>query len=235
MQRVRLFLALLLVLAASANAKPADVISPRVTGEEINAYVDVLVEEVKRLIIEQGLEPYMLPDLVRGFSFTDLLGIVWHGEASLTRGNLIGLLTLHRVGDMDITPAGNNLTVRGQLGFTTLQFDYMFEATFMDLGPTGEAIGIIENTRLAFTMVIDLTTGRGTLIEEDFNIADVGKISIDIKGLGFGLNWLAEVFVNLFVDVFKGVIIWLIEDEVFLLLQQAISNIIFGFIFGAVM
>ncbi|XP_065334332.1 uncharacterized protein LOC135935720 [Cloeon dipterum] len=220
--------ALVLVLAASANAKPAEV-SARVTGEEVNAYVDLVIEEVKRLMIEQGMEPYMLPDLVRGFSFTDLLGITWHGEASLTRGNLMGLLTLIRVGDMDIIPEGNNLTCKGRLGFTNLQFDYFFEATFMDLGPTGEAIGIIKNTELAVTIVIDLTTGAVTLVEEDFNIANVGNISIDIKGLGWGLNFLAEIFVNLFVDVFKSVIIWLIEDEVFRLLQQAIANIAFGF------
>lgn len=54
------------------------------------------------------------------------------------------------------------------------------------------------------------------------------RISIDIKGLGFGLNWVAEIFVNVFVDVFKSVIIWLIEDEVFKVFQQAISTIIFG-------
>jgi len=54
------------------------------------------------------------------------------------------------------------------------QFDYFFEATFMDLGPTGEAVGVIENTRLAFTMVIDLATGTATLIEDEFDIADVG-------------------------------------------------------------
>jgi len=49
------------------------------------------------------------------------LGITWHGEASLTRGNLQGLLTIHRVGDMDLTPDGNNLIVKGQLGFSLLQ------------------------------------------------------------------------------------------------------------------
>lgn len=58
--------------------------------------------------------------------------------------------------------------------FLLSQFDYFFEATFMDLGPTGEAIGVIEDTRIAFTMVIDLTTGVATLVEDDFNIDDVG-------------------------------------------------------------
>jgi len=61
------------------------------------------------------------------------------------------------------------------------------------------------------------------------------KIDIDINGLGLGLNWLAEIFVNLFVDVFKGVIIWLIEDEVFKLLQQAVANINFGTLMAAFM
>lgn len=46
---------------------------------------------------------------------------MWHGEASLTRGNLQGMLSLHRVGDMDLTPDGNNLIVKGILGFTVLQ------------------------------------------------------------------------------------------------------------------
>jgi hypothetical protein len=41
-----------------------------VTGAEVNAYVDQVVEEIKRLMIEQGMEPLMLPDLIRSFQYT---------------------------------------------------------------------------------------------------------------------------------------------------------------------
>jgi hypothetical protein len=69
-----------------------------------------------------------------------LLGITWHGEASLTRGNLQGMLTLHRVGDMDLTPEGNNLVVRGTLGFTVLQANAKFYNQKYSVSPLTHAI-----------------------------------------------------------------------------------------------
>ena len=39
------------------------------TGPEINAYIDEVINEMKLLIIEQGLEPMTLPDVVKDFVY----------------------------------------------------------------------------------------------------------------------------------------------------------------------
>jgi hypothetical protein len=41
----------------------------RVTGEEINEFVDRLINEIKIYILENNLDPFPLPDLVEGFEW----------------------------------------------------------------------------------------------------------------------------------------------------------------------
>ena len=43
-------------------------------------YIDMILENLRKLIMENGLDPMDLPDLETGFSDT-ILGITWHGTA----------------------------------------------------------------------------------------------------------------------------------------------------------
>ena len=47
-----------------------------------DAYIDQILENLRQLILEQGLDPMELPDLETGFSDT-ILGITWHGSATV--------------------------------------------------------------------------------------------------------------------------------------------------------
>ena len=47
-----------------------------------DAYIDQILENLRQMIMEQGLDPMDLPDLETGFSDT-ILGITWHGSATV--------------------------------------------------------------------------------------------------------------------------------------------------------
>jgi hypothetical protein len=42
----------------------------RETSPEINAYIDAVLQEVKKLIITLGIEPMPLPELIKDFEWT---------------------------------------------------------------------------------------------------------------------------------------------------------------------
>ena len=47
-----------------------------------DAYIDKILENLRQLILDQGMDPMDLPDISTGFSDT-ILGITWHGEANV--------------------------------------------------------------------------------------------------------------------------------------------------------
>lgn len=123
--------------------------------------------------------------------------------------------------------------------------DYDFEASFMDLGPTGHAEITTANILFDFSFSVDMFSGIATL--HSFDIGKVGcdfklpffrvnffnkiicsPIDVQITGLGSVLDWLVEIFVNLFVDIFKRVILNILENVLEEALRQALANISLG-------
>ena len=47
-----------------------------------DAYIDQILENLRQMILDEGLDPMTLPDLESGFSDT-ILGITWHGSAKV--------------------------------------------------------------------------------------------------------------------------------------------------------
>ena len=94
MMRALLILACLLGISqALVRVKSAD----HVVGEAgvrsvlgdpaSDAYIDQVLDNLRQVIAEQGLDPASLPDLETGFSDT-VLGITWHGTAWVIRNYL---------------------------------------------------------------------------------------------------------------------------------------------------
>ena len=49
-----------------------------------DAYIDKILENLRQLILDSGMDPMDLPDISTGFSDT-ILGITWHGEANVRK------------------------------------------------------------------------------------------------------------------------------------------------------
>ncbi|XP_065336418.1 uncharacterized protein LOC135937237 [Cloeon dipterum] len=219
---------ILLLVASAAQAMPSQISTQRVTGEEINNYVDRLINEIIKYMLDNNLNPLILPDLVEGFEYKDFLGIVWHGEASLRNGLMTGHTSIHRVGDADFTYENMNLTVSAEMGLLAIKVDYDFEATFMDLGPTGHAEIFANDIIFGFSFSLDMGSPNATATLHSFDIVSTRSISVNITGLLWGLNFLVEVFVNLFVDIFKNTILGILEGVIEDGLREALANISLG-------
>merc|ERR1711953_896468 len=98
-----------------------------------DAYIDQILENLRQMIQEQGLDPMTLPDLETGFSDT-ILGITWHGSATLRNGQFWGLSTIARTGDTSFTVVDNVTELTAMLGLQGPRAHYDAHAEFMGVG-----------------------------------------------------------------------------------------------------
>merc|ERR1719150_3452369 len=90
--------------------------------------------------MEQGLDPMTLPDLETGFSDT-ILGVTWHGSATLRNGQFWGLSTIARSGDTSFTVVDNTTELTAMLSLKAPTGHYDAHAEFMGVG-VGASAGI---------------------------------------------------------------------------------------------
>ncbi|KAK3884244.1 hypothetical protein Pcinc_011520 [Petrolisthes cinctipes] len=83
----------------------------------------------------------------------------------------------------------------------------------------------INGASIDFEATLDRTTCRfqATRLE----VVDIGRISVDISGLG-ALDWIFEIVVNLVVVVLNGFIEDTVETVVYNLLNQVLSGMDLG-------
>merc|ERR1712110_1069817 len=116
-----LSVALLSLILASAAAAPA----PRV-GEcgVADEYIDEVLVNVAKTIIESGMDPADLPGDEIGFSM-DIGFITVHGSARYDQGHLNGLSTIQRTGDTELCNGEDDtLDLRANIGVRELTAGY---------------------------------------------------------------------------------------------------------------
>merc|ERR1712079_634815 len=148
--------------------------------------------------MEQGLDPMTLPDLETGFSDT-ILGVTWHGSATLRNGQFWGLSTISRSGDTSFTVVDNTTELTAMLSLKAPTGHYDAHAEFMGVGD-----------ELGFQL-------------KDFYISHLGNISVDIDGLG-PLDWILEILVDFLDEFFRGWIKDIVEGLLKDLLQDLLNN-----------
>merc|ERR1711936_518974 len=150
--------------------------------------------------MEQGLDPMTLPDLETGFSDT-ILGITWHGSATLRNGQFWGLSTISRSRDTSFTVVDNTTELTAMLSLKAPTGHYDAHAEFMGVGVGASArIDVVEIQIYAdITMTIGDELGFQL---KDFYISHLGNISVDIDGLG-PLDWILEILVDFLDEFFR--------------------------------
>merc|ERR550532_234018 len=86
--------------------------------------------------MEQGLDPMELPDLETGFSDT-ILGITWHGSATLRNGQFWSLSTIARSGDTSFTVDNNVTELTAVLSLSSPRAHYDAHAEFISVDIDG--------------------------------------------------------------------------------------------------
>merc|ERR1712154_12955 len=186
-----------------------------------DAYIDQILENLRQMILDEGLDPMTLPDLETGFSDT-ILGITWHGSATLKNGQFWGLSSISRSGDTSFTVVDNTTELTAMLSLTSPRAHYDARAEFMGVGVGASAkINVVDIQIYAdMTMTIDSQLGFQL---KDFYISHLGNISVDIDGLG-PLDWILEILVDFLDEFFRGWIKDLVEGLLRDLLQDLLNN-----------
>merc|ERR1712154_662599 len=93
-----LSVALLFVLLASARAVPAPRVGDCAAADD---YIDEVLANVAKIVVEQGYDPAELPGDEVHFS-QDIGFITIHGSARYDQGHFDGLSTIHRTGETQL-------------------------------------------------------------------------------------------------------------------------------------
>ncbi|CAG0896648.1 unnamed protein product [Cyprideis torosa] len=195
--------------------------------QNANEYMDQILENLREFMILNGMDTLPLPDQIEAFS-EEFLGITWHGEASLTQGYIRGLETIHRSGDaeLDLLLDGG-INMKTELGFNDMDGGYLMHVDFMGIGIDAYAAVWVYSLRMYMDATIkigDETTPTEAVINE-FDIRNPGLIVVNIDGLG-SLDFILELLADLVMNIFGGLIVNAIADDLKDALQEILGNIV---------
>jgi len=168
-------------------------------------YIDGILVFVQELIRTQGLDPADLPE--EEVSFSDsVLGITFHGSAKVYNGRFSGLSTIHRSGNTDFILDETTLVLTANLGVNGMDAHYDAKAEFMGVSVHASANAHVDSLTVYLDTQMTLAPGA-TLQIAEFQVTNIGHISIDVNGLG-PLDWILELLVNSIGNSIRG---WLAD------------------------
>ncbi|CAG7827240.1 unnamed protein product [Allacma fusca] len=97
-------------------------------------------------------------------------------------------------------------------------------AKFMDLGPTATITGTITNIRVKLN--IRASIGADGLVAQldKFDVKNLGLLTVDVKGLGFILNFLVEIVVDVIGNLIKGLVGELLQGTIKNIINSILKN-----------
>merc|ERR1711934_441674 len=128
--------ALLFVLLASATAVPAPRVGDCAAADD---YIDEVLVNVAKKVVEEGYDPAELPGDEVHFS-QDIGFITIHGSARYDQGHFDGLSTIHRTGETQLC-AGETIDIHANIGLRDARAGYHVAAEFqgIEVGASAEA------------------------------------------------------------------------------------------------
>jgi len=205
-----------------ASLSPAPVSLPlKVRDPSSDDYIDKILSNLRDVIINNGLDPATLPDQTAEFS-KHVLGIEVHGSAKLYNGKFWGLSTIARTGDTSFNVDGTKVRLTAHVGVNRPSAHYDARAEFMGISVGAGVTADIADFEIYLDAEMDILDGTGLQLT-NFAISHVGKITVDVSGLG-PLNWILETLVS-FVDTFlKDWIVSLVEGPLKDLIQDLLNK-----------
>merc|ERR1711872_234093 len=199
MSSLALFLSFLLATVVAIPA-PRNRVGDCAAADD---YIDEVLLNVAKMVVEQGYDPAELPGDEVHFS-QDIGFITIHGSARYDQGHFDGLSTIHRTGETQLC-VGDNIAVHANIGIRDARAGYHVAAEFqgIEVGASAEA--------------------KISSIDIYFEITNVGHIDVSVSGLG-PLDWILGKLVGAIADTIKGFIIPLIEGPIRDILQNIING-----------
>ncbi|CAG9575800.1 unnamed protein product [Danaus chrysippus] len=156
---------------------------------------------------ENGLDPLKLPDIEEGFEVKPII-VTYSAWFKLTEGQFTGITNVSRSGDQIVSYIGKTLRVRVQLDFSDIKLSYNYLIKVMNLGPTGQILGSLNNFIAIADVLIDFNNDEIHL--QQFSISNVGRLRVRLSG-NILFDWLLNPFISVFMRIFDNVIMKFVE------------------------
>merc|ERR1711990_146638 len=212
-------LLLLSALLATTAAIPAPRVGDCAAADD---YIDEVLVNVAKMVVEQGYDPAELPGDEVHFS-QDIGFITIHGSARYDHGHFDGLSTIHRTGETQLC-AGETIDIHANIGLRDARAGYHVAAEFQGIEVGASAEAKINSIDIYFEASMALS-GEGGLQLGRFEITNVGHIDVSVSGLG-PLDWILGKLAGAIADTIKGFIIPLIEGPIRDILQNIINGML---------
>lgn len=217
--------AVLLVLGFSAFTTAQDENNKPDNG---NDYLDNILKNLRVKIIEEGLDPVMLP--LKSFEFTrKILFLEIIGTAKVYDGYLGGISDIHRTGNaaMNMNENKTKVNIHATIGVNDLVGHYKAAAKFMKIGPQFTLKINVESVGINFEIESKLEKGaRAKLLK--FHVVDLGRVTAEVDGPIPILFWLVNKVINFVISWVKLIVVSVLENPIknkLQLMLQSSNNI----------
>uniref|UniRef100_T1ISX5 Lipid-binding serum glycoprotein N-terminal domain-containing protein n=1 Tax=Strigamia maritima TaxID=126957 RepID=T1ISX5_STRMM len=176
-----------------------------------NEYLDKVLEEVNKLTIEQGIEPYNAID-------SKFFGVHITGE-------LHGLSSWFRQGNAKRTEnkASKIVEVDANIGLKNLTIDLNWALQLAFIPVTGQATSSVDSivTNIRFRVNLD----TNILIITKFKVTEVGKITTEVKAIPVPfMDKITGMVVSAVGNLAKNAIAKLVEGQVKNLVEDTLNH-----------
>ncbi|XP_049887811.1 uncharacterized protein LOC126382111 [Pectinophora gossypiella] len=179
------------------------------------APLDMVLVDVRRSVREMGLDPYKADD----FNKTDISPLF----IALTNTWIMGLSTVHRIGDMIIKLENNTAIVHFEIGSQKLEGTTQWEVSaggLVSLAGTGSFS--VEYVSASVVIAQPLDTRNKPILEE-FHL-DVGNIQARCDGAGT-IDYIIEFAVNILPNLLRYQIVAALEGPLVTYLQNELNAV----------
>jgi len=162
----------------------------------------------RKVIIDQGFDPFVLPNRTEKIG-NNFLYYLLNGEISIYDGEVRGLSSLKRTGDVIVTYENDSIAFEGSFGFDDLLSKYSWSGQFMDLNNSGGSTITIKQIVGYIKIRQPLRKNTNPVVEE-LKILKLNNMWVDVTGLG-KWDFVLEIIVNLISNTFKKTLMDLIS------------------------
>jgi len=196
------------------------------TEDDISELVDIALANVRALISSlPELNRIVLPNATIEFNEV-IVGIPFTGVIGLYNGLLTGLHTLHRTGNARFTQETNqDIFIEVEVGLYDLALEYSLVLQFFGIGPRATVNGQLSQVSIDFA--IRLGTDSKIKVER-VQVKAPGMLRIKVTGLGFILNFVADLIANVLGNLIKNTVVEVIQGPLLDIINAIIGGLIPG-------
>lgn len=195
-----------------------------VRDEKSNKFIDKVLRAAQGLIKSKNLDPAKLPDQIESVN-NEVLGVNVTAEAKLYKGYFKGLSHIYRNGDcsFDQKSEKDRIIIGAKMTIKNAEAGYSARVALMSLHLDASTSTSVESIDIDFLAKINKVTKLVELTE--FKVKKIGKVKVDIKGLGI-IGWTLKHLANFLIRYTKDIIAMFIGGPIREALQEALDKVL---------